>query len=73
MSHLLNDEAQDLLFREAHNYIRWLDKAVNNETLRALYDLMKLAPTFINCNPVRIIPAPTPAIPDSILMRCASY
>lgn len=56
----LNEEGLDMLFRKAHTYIRWLDKPVSDETLHALYDLMKWAPTSMNCNPLRIVYLRTP-------------
>jgi 3-hydroxypropanoate dehydrogenase len=55
MGQLLNDEALDILFRKARTYRAWLDKPVSDETLRQVYDLMKLAPTSANCCPARIL------------------
>lgn len=55
MKGVLSDEAMDLLFREARTHSAWLDKPVGDETLRALYDLMKWAPTSANTNPARIL------------------
>jgi 3-hydroxypropanoate dehydrogenase len=54
MSHPLNDEALDQLFREARTHNAWLDRPVSDEVLRRLYDLMKWGPTSANCLPVRI-------------------
>jgi 3-hydroxypropanoate dehydrogenase len=55
MSHPLNQEAFDVLFREARTTSAWLDEAVSDETLRDLYDLMKFGPTSMNCSPARIL------------------
>jgi 3-hydroxypropanoate dehydrogenase len=55
MKTALNDPALDLLFREARSYNRWLPEAVPESTLRALYDLLKLGPTSVNCSPARFV------------------
>lgn len=55
MSHPLNDEALDQLFREARTHNAWLDRPVSDEVLRQLYDLMKWGPTSANCLPARIL------------------
>jgi nitroreductase len=41
----LNDEALDLTFRQARTHNGWSDLPVEEETLRELFDLMKLGPT----------------------------
>jgi 3-hydroxypropanoate dehydrogenase len=51
----LADEALDQLFREARTYTAWLDKAVSDDTLRRLYELMKWGPTSGNGNPARFV------------------
>jgi 3-hydroxypropanoate dehydrogenase len=51
----LGEEALDQLFRQARTYSAWLDRPVSDETLRQLYDLMKLGPTSANCSPARIL------------------
>jgi 3-hydroxypropanoate dehydrogenase len=52
---MLTDDALDVLFRAARTYYAWLDKPVTDDTLRALYDLMKWAPTSTNSNPARMV------------------
>ena len=52
---VLNDEALDILFRNARTHISWLDKAVSDHQLRQIYDLMKWGPTSANCSPGRIL------------------
>lgn len=52
---VLSDEALAQLFNEARTYSRWLDKPVSDEQLHAIWDLMKMAPTSANMQPVRII------------------
>lgn len=51
----LDDRSLDQLFRTAHTYQRWLDRPVTDETLKALYDLMKWGPTASNSCPARIV------------------
>ena len=52
---ILGDAACDLLFREARSHNGWLDKPVDDKTLRAAFDLTKMGPTSANCSPMRII------------------
>ena len=51
----LDDAALDTLFREARTHNKWADASVTDEELRALYDLLKLAPTSANCAPGRFM------------------
>ena len=51
MSHQLNDEALDILFRQARTHNEWLDKPVSDDLLRQVYDLTKWGPTSVNCLP----------------------
>lgn len=52
---LLSEPALDVIFRSARTHTRWLDRPVGDETLRALYDLLKWGPTSANCSPARIV------------------
>lgn len=55
MGELLSEDALDILFRKARTYRAWLNKPVDDDTLRRLYDLMKWGPTSANCCPARIL------------------
>ena len=55
MGKILNDEALDLLFREARTQNAWQDKPVSEVMLRAVYDLAKMGPTSANCSPMRLV------------------
>ncbi|SHG25317.1 3-hydroxypropanoate dehydrogenase [Microbulbifer donghaiensis] len=55
MSDPISSEALDQLFREARTHSHWLDKPVSDETLKQLYELMKMGPTSANCCPARIV------------------
>lgn len=50
----LPNDALGQLFSEARTYAYWQDKPVEDATLRNLYELMKFAPTSVNCSPLRI-------------------
>lgn len=56
----INNDALNVLFREARTHNAWLDKPVSEELLRQLYELMRYAPTSANSNPARIIFLRTP-------------
>ena len=53
--HRLNDDACNVLFREARTHSAWLDRPVEDDLLHQLYDLMKWGPTSANCCPARIL------------------
>jgi 3-hydroxypropanoate dehydrogenase len=55
MTDPLNQAGRDLLFREARTHNGWLDRAVSEDTLRELYDLMKWGPTSANSTPMRVV------------------
>ncbi len=52
---LLDDSALDTLFRAARTKNAWTDRLVNDETLHALYDILKFGPTSANCSPARFV------------------
>ena len=52
---LLSEPALDLIFRSARTHTHWLERPVDDETLHALYDLLKWGPTSANCSPARIV------------------
>ena len=55
MSDVLNGEGLDLVFRKARTHSAWLDKPVDDELLRQVYDLAKMGPTSANMCPMRIV------------------
>jgi 3-hydroxypropanoate dehydrogenase len=55
----LDKPAQDLLFRAARTANSFTDEPVDDETVRAVYDLVKWAPTSMNNQPLRIVLART--------------
>jgi 3-hydroxypropanoate dehydrogenase len=55
MSKVLSDEGLDLLFREARTQNVWLDKPVDDDLLRRVYELARMGPTSANMCPMRIV------------------
>lgn len=51
----LNEQAIRQLFTEARTVGTFLDKPVTDETLRAIHDLARWAPTAFNCQPARLV------------------
>src|SRR5205807_10370189 len=53
MGHPVDEAALDILFREARSYTKWQPRPVSDDTVRALYELMKWGPTSANAEPAR--------------------
>jgi 3-hydroxypropanoate dehydrogenase len=47
-------QARELLFTQAHTANSFTDKAVTEDQVRAIYDLVKYAPTSMNTQPLRV-------------------
>jgi 3-hydroxypropanoate dehydrogenase len=56
----LDKDAADLLFRGAHTAHAFTDEPVGDEQVRAIFDLVKWAPTALNTQPLRITLVRTP-------------
>lgn len=57
---LIDAKTQDLLFRQARTPQSFTDAPVSDETLRAVYDLVKWGPTSRNRQPLRIVAVRSP-------------
>ena len=55
MTAVLSDDSLDLIFRSARSFNGWLDRPVDDATVRDVYDLMKWGPTSANCSPARFV------------------
>lgn len=44
-----------LILSSARSHYAWTDKPVEEETLRAIYDIVKTGPTSMNCSPARFV------------------
>lgn len=51
---MISTDALDALFLEARTHRHWKSEPVSDETLVQLYDLCKMAPTAMNCQPLRV-------------------
>lgn len=52
---MIDANTLNILFNHARTHSAWLEKKVEPSTLKAAYDLAKMAPTSANCQPMRII------------------
>jgi len=51
----LDDAGLDLLFRTARTHNKFTDEPISDETLRALYEVLKFGPTSANTSPARFL------------------
>ena len=63
----IDENALDTLFRKARTQNGWQDRAVGDDQLRALYDVMKCGPTSANCSPLHIVFLRTKEARDKVL------
>ncbi|KAB2356445.1 malonic semialdehyde reductase [Actinomadura montaniterrae] len=63
----IDASAQDLLFREARTANTFSAEPVTDEQLRAIYDLVKWAPTAMNAQPLRLVAVRTPEARERLL------
>ncbi|MGP4003066.1 malonic semialdehyde reductase [Streptomyces sp. 8N706] len=71
MTLALDSAAQDLLFREARTAHAFTDEAVTDEQVRAIYDLVKYAPTAFNQSPLRIVLVRSPEARERLVQHLA--
>jgi 3-hydroxypropanoate dehydrogenase len=67
----LSAEAQDLLFREARTANTFTDEPVSDEQIRAVYDLVKFAPTSMNTQPLRVVLVRSPEARERLVTHMA--
>ena len=72
MGQAVDDTALDVLFREARTHMKWQPRPVSDETLRALYDLLKWAPTSANASPARFAFLRTKEAKDRLRPACST-
>lgn len=51
----ISEDCLKQIFCDARTHNKWQDKAVSDERLQEVYDLMRLGPTSANCSPLRIL------------------
>jgi len=52
---MLEAAALDTLFREARTHNAWTDREVSDDTIREIYDILKMGPTSANSSPARFL------------------
>lgn len=52
---VINEDAQNILFREARTANAFTDEPVTDEQINAIFDLVKWAPTSMNIQPLRVV------------------
>ncbi len=67
----LDPAAQDLLFRAARTASAFSDEPVSDEQVRAVYDLVKWAPTAMNSQPLRVVLVRSPQARQRLLGHLA--
>jgi 3-hydroxypropanoate dehydrogenase len=67
----LGADGQDLLFREARTANTFTDEPVSDEQIRAVYDLVKYAPTSMNQQPLRIVLVRSPEARERLVKYMA--
>ena len=67
----LDGAAQDLLFREARTANTFTDEPVSDEQLRAIYELVKFAPTSMNQQPLRMVVVRSPQARERLVALMA--
>lgn len=55
MSAMINQAALDQLFLDARSQNAWQNRDMPDETLRQLFDIVKMGPTSANCSPARYV------------------
>ena len=55
MTHAVNDDGLDILFRKARTHRAWRPGSVTPQMLMAIYDLARWGPTTNNTSPMRVI------------------
>ena len=57
----------DRMFENGRTHSAWLDAPVSRALLQQVYDLVKLAPTSVNCQPARFVFLTTPEAKGRLL------
>jgi 3-hydroxypropanoate dehydrogenase len=71
MSIVLDQSAQDLLFRDARTANTFSDETVTDEQVQAIYELVKYAPTSLNMQPLRVVLVRSPEARERLVALMA--
>jgi len=66
MTQVADERSLDLLFRQARTHSGWTDRPVPESLLRQAWDLARMGPTSVNCQPVRIVFVRSPAAKERL-------
>jgi 3-hydroxypropanoate dehydrogenase len=66
VSHPIDDDALDVIFRTARTYSAWQPRAVDDDLLRRVYELARLGPTSANTSPMRVVFVKSPAAKERL-------
>jgi len=55
MTFALNDQSLDQIFHSARTFNGWVDRPIDGDKVRAIYNLMKWVPTSANSSPARFV------------------
>ena len=67
ISQSLDQTALSQLFTDARTHNSWQTKIVTDEQIEVIYELLKFAPTSVNCNPARILFIKSPEAKERLL------
>ncbi|MCO5992336.1 malonic semialdehyde reductase [Actinoallomurus rhizosphaericola] len=67
----IDPTAQDILFRQARTANTFTDEPVSDEQVRAIYDLVKWAPTAMNTQPLRVVLVRSPEARERLVAHMA--
>lgn len=56
----------DILFNDARTYNKWTDEKIPEDVLRQVYDLAKMGPTAMNCQPMRVVFVQSPEAKEKL-------
>ncbi len=71
MTLALDATAENLIFREAHTANAFTDEPVTEEQIKAIYDLVKYAPTAFNMSPLRVLLVRSPEARERLVSHMA--
>ncbi|MCO5966788.1 malonic semialdehyde reductase [Actinoallomurus soli] len=67
----IDPTAQDVLFRQARTANTFTDEPVSDAQVRAIYDLVKWAPTAMNTQPLRVVLVRSPEARERLVAHMA--
>lgn len=69
----IGSDVQNLLFREAHTANTFTGEPVSDEQVRAIYELVKWAPTSMNIQPMRVVLVRSPEARERLVTHMSGH